>query len=388
MARYRFTVRDLAPLRSLLDPPFAREILDAAIPIKRLGVPGSARRWSFRWPCRAASSRMACRCTRSLKAVQAEVPGGADRGARGQGRPHARGAAHGGAEAQDRPGTQDRRELMGCARRPPVGRGRKSRRAEEGAARRRHARCRVAARLSALCGRDADLQDPSHPNALPRQRKSKEFHDLTRAKPRCQIAEILPVSRKRRRHDGQAMLESFGPLYLLSRYLRHALPSPQLHPLAAPLIWRARMWAMVMCRCAGPTRRQRRKQIRFDVCTSADPSASALSGAWRSRGYYGPSSSGFTTGGDVYFTVITRRGAMLSLPSSILRVHIQPSSSWRSAIRGARRRAGVRLPRFGSTTRGGMSRRDGDSLLRGKILQLLPPRRASGSNLPEFGHAA
>jgi hypothetical protein len=36
MARYKFTRKDLEPLRSFLDLPLAREVVDAAVPVKRL----------------------------------------------------------------------------------------------------------------------------------------------------------------------------------------------------------------------------------------------------------------------------------------------------------------------------------------------------------------
>jgi hypothetical protein len=36
MARYKFTRKDLEPLRAFLDLPLARDVIDAAVPVKRL----------------------------------------------------------------------------------------------------------------------------------------------------------------------------------------------------------------------------------------------------------------------------------------------------------------------------------------------------------------
>ena len=36
MARYKFTRKDLEPLRAFLDLPLARDVIDSAVPVKRL----------------------------------------------------------------------------------------------------------------------------------------------------------------------------------------------------------------------------------------------------------------------------------------------------------------------------------------------------------------
>jgi hypothetical protein len=36
MARYKFTRKDLEPLRAFLELPLARDVIDAAVPVKRL----------------------------------------------------------------------------------------------------------------------------------------------------------------------------------------------------------------------------------------------------------------------------------------------------------------------------------------------------------------
>jgi len=75
MARYRFTARDLAPLRSLLDAPFAREVLDAAIPIKRFA--GARQQEEVELPVAVQSREEpdGVPLHEILKMVQAEVPG-------------------------------------------------------------------------------------------------------------------------------------------------------------------------------------------------------------------------------------------------------------------------------------------------------------------------
>jgi len=95
---------------------------------------------------------------------------------------------------------------------------------------------------------------------------------------------------------------------------------------------------------------------------------------------------GFTDGGDVYFTVIARRGAMLSLPSRILRVSVQPVLAAVTVITGAR----GALPSapgfpFRIDPAGRVQADSGDSLLRGKILQLLLTSPGERVNLPDFG---
>jgi hypothetical protein len=75
MARYRFTVRDLAPLRSLLDAPFAREVLDAAIPIKRFGGARQREEVEIAVPVQSREQPDGVPLHAILKAVQAEVPG-------------------------------------------------------------------------------------------------------------------------------------------------------------------------------------------------------------------------------------------------------------------------------------------------------------------------
>lgn len=75
MARYRFTVRDLAPLRSLLDAPFAREVLDAAIPIKRFAGAWQREEVELSVTVQSREQPDGVPLHEILKAVQAEAPG-------------------------------------------------------------------------------------------------------------------------------------------------------------------------------------------------------------------------------------------------------------------------------------------------------------------------
>lgn len=75
MARYRFTLRDLAPLRGLLDAPFAREVLDAAIPIKRFGGARQREEIELTVAVQSREQPHGVPLPEILKAVQAEVPG-------------------------------------------------------------------------------------------------------------------------------------------------------------------------------------------------------------------------------------------------------------------------------------------------------------------------
>jgi hypothetical protein len=75
MSRYRFTARDLAPLRSLLDAPFAREVFEAAIPIKRFAGARQQEELDLRVAVQSREEPDGVPLHEILKAVQAEVPG-------------------------------------------------------------------------------------------------------------------------------------------------------------------------------------------------------------------------------------------------------------------------------------------------------------------------
>lgn len=97
---------------------------------------------------------------------------------------------------------------------------------------------------------------------------------------------------------------------------------------------------------------------------------------------------GFEQGGEIFFSVVARRDPQLSLPSAILRVAVQPvraleptTASTTAAVRPA---SGMGFP-FQIDALGAVSGDDGDSLLRGKILQLLLTSPGERVNLPDYG---
>jgi uncharacterized protein len=96
----------------------------------------------------------------------------------------------------------------------------------------------------------------------------------------------------------------------------------------------------------------------------------------------------FEQGGDVFFTVMAKRGTQLSLPSAILRVSVQaalaPDGITPSTIAAVRPASGMGFP-FKIDALGAVSGDDGDSLLRGKILQLLLTSPGERVNLPDYG---
>ena len=175
MARYRFTVRDLAPLRSLLDAPFAREVLDAAIPIKRFGGARQREEMELSVAVQSREQPDGVPLHEILKAVQAEVPGVSGIAVR-EGRAVLTHEAPLTAAQRRKIGRvlQDRRGLM--ALRPPAD-------SEIAAAN------SDALRKALLDDATPDAEwlrafrryavatlipkDPSHPNALPRQRKKQ-----------------------------------------------------------------------------------------------------------------------------------------------------------------------------------------------------------------------
>src|SRR5262249_22584095 len=98
--------------------------------------------------------------------------------------------------------------------------------------------------------------------------------------------------------------------------------------------------------------------------------------------------SGFAQGGDVFFTVVAKRGTQLSLPSAILRVTVRPIAApatiTPSTTTNAALASGMAFP-FSLDSLGAVAGDDGDSLLRGKILQLLLTSPGERVNLPDYG---
>ena len=220
--------------------------------------------------------------------------------------------------------------------------------------------------------------------------RSNEFHDLTRAKPQCQIAEIIAAGRQRAFTPDtleQALLEGFEPCAFCIGTIADLLIGA-LRPLAAPADLEGRdlgggkvalRWTYGEDIVA--------QQIRFDVYSSPDALSPCRSLRLAGHAATAAHLSGFETGGDVHFTVLARRGGQLSLPSSTLRLHIRPV---RQAVSptpggaGADAELGLGFP-FRIEEAGRVFTQSGDPLLRGKILQLLLTAPGERVNLPEFG---
>jgi phage baseplate assembly protein W len=220
--------------------------------------------------------------------------------------------------------------------------------------------------------------------------RSNEFHDLTRQKPRCQIAEIVAAGRQKTFTPDtveQALLEGFEPCAYCIGTVADLLVGA-LRPLAAPADLAGRDLgggAVALRWTYGEDILA--QQIRFDVYSSSDPLSPfrtlRLAGHAATEAHL----SGFETGGHVHFTVLARRGGQLSLPSSTLRLHIRPVLQPVSLTPGGTGSAvdlGVGFP-FRIDEVGRVFAQSGDPLLRGKILQLLLTSPGERINLPEFG---
>ncbi len=98
--------------------------------------------------------------------------------------------------------------------------------------------------------------------------------------------------------------------------------------------------------------------------------------------------NGLGLSGDRYFTVVARRGDLLSLPARVLLLPVQsPVQASVGSTSGGSDGAlasGLGFP-FGVDQRGGVYAQGGDLLLRGKILQLLLTTPGERVNLPDYG---
>jgi phage baseplate assembly protein W len=129
------------------------------------------------------------------------------------------------------------------------------------------------------------------------------------------------------------------------------------------------------------------QQVRFDVYSASDP----LEPFRNLRLHDHPATSaelaGFEQGGDVWFTVVARRGAVAALPSRPLRVAVRPVVQPVALVRataGARAPGGLGFP-FRIDGAGRVLAEGSDPLLRGKILQLLLTSPGERVNLTEYG---
>lgn len=219
-------------------------------------------------------------------------------------------------------------------------------------------------------------------------KNSNEFHDLTRTRSQCQIAEILPDNRKTFVPDtiGQAIREGFEPCaYCIGTFATLGLAAGT--QLAAPgdLAGEDIGSGRVSLSWTYPDDIAE-FDIQFDVFASGDPLEPLRRLVLGGHGALAAVVDGFTEGGDVYFTVIARRGALLSLPSRIVRVGVQPILGAVAVIagKGPALSSAPGFP-FGIDPAGRVQADSGDVLLRGKILQLLLTSPGERVNLPEFG---
>jgi Bacteriophage baseplate protein W len=127
--------------------------------------------------------------------------------------------------------------------------------------------------------------------------------------------------------------------------------------------------------------------IRFDVYSASDPLDPFRTLRLSDYAATTAELDGFEQGGDAYFTVIARHGAVTALPSRLLHLSVQPvihPVALVPATAGARTPSGLGFP-FGINGTGTVLAQDGDPLLRGKILQLLLTSPGERVNLPEYG---
>jgi len=219
-------------------------------------------------------------------------------------------------------------------------------------------------------------------------KKSNEFHDLTRTKAQCQIPAILAHGHQKSFVPDtieQAIREGYEPCAFCIGTIGHlmmattgALASPA--DLAGHDVGNGAVslyWTHPDDIAA--------QNIRFDVYASPDPLEPFRTLQLGNYPLVAAALSGFEEGGDVYFTVVARRGPLLSLPSKVLRVGVQPLLQAVVPAPGAEEPPAAPGFPFRIDRAGRVFADRGDSLLRGKILQLLLTSPGERVNLPEFG---
>ncbi len=219
-------------------------------------------------------------------------------------------------------------------------------------------------------------------------KNSNEFHDLARIRPQCQIAEILPAHRKTFAPDtvGQAIREGFEPCaYCLGTFATLGIAAESQLAAPADLAGEDIGGGRVSLTWTYPDDIAE-FSIRFDVYVSGDPLEPLRRLVLGGHDELAAVVDGFTAGGDVYFTVIARRGALLSLPARIVRVSVQPILATVIVSAGTRG-APPSAPGFPFRIdpAGRVQADSGNSLLRSKILQLLLTSPGERVNLPDFG---
>lgn len=218
---------------------------------------------------------------------------------------------------------------------------------------------------------------------------SHEFHDLTRAKPQCHIAALVAAGHAHAFAPdtlAQALREGYEPcghcLGTVADLLIGALDS-----LTAPtgLVGRDLGNGRVSLSFTYPAGHGT-ADVRFDVYSSRDPFEPFRSVALADQAATTVTLDGFAAGGDVYFVVVARRGALLSLPSNLLHLAVAPVlAAVVPSAAGAG--ASARAPGFPFHVDGAgrVFADQGDALLHGKVLQLLLTSPGERVNLPEFG---
>jgi len=222
-------------------------------------------------------------------------------------------------------------------------------------------------------------------------KKSNEFHDLTRQKTQCRIAVIQAGGQSKAFVPDtivQAIREGFEPcFYCLGTVADLSLVDVGL-PLAAAADLRGADLGHgnVSLQWTHPDDIAV-KGIRFDVYSSPDPLDPFRTLRLAQHPSLSATLTGFTDGGNLYFTVVARLGGQQSLPSALLLLYVQPVQApvaVTASTPGGRAGNGLGFP-FRIDGLGRVHAEGGDPLLRGKILQLLLTSPGERVNLPEYG---
>ncbi len=219
--------------------------------------------------------------------------------------------------------------------------------------------------------------------------QSKEFHDLERVRPACHVAAITAAG-----HDHafapdtvfQAIVEGYEPCgWCIGTIADLAEVATRPVDSAADLEGRDAGGGAVALRWSYPLD-PAAHGIAFDVYSSRDPLDPFRRLALAEHPATEAEVPGFEAGGDAYFTVVARRGALLALPTptervgvAAVRAPVTPTGG--GAAPGAE---GIGFP-FAIEASGRVRAEGGDPLLRGKVLQLLLTSPGERVNRPDYG---
>jgi uncharacterized protein len=220
-------------------------------------------------------------------------------------------------------------------------------------------------------------------------RRSREFHDLERPLPQCQIDVIIAHGNDRTFAPDtleQAIREGFEPCghcigTVASLILSLGGPVPSATDLEGEDLGDGRV--AVRWTHASDVDSQ---QIRFDVYASDDPLQPLQQLHLEEHPGTSAELGGFDPGTDVYICVVARRGTLLALPSRVLRLTLRPrpftvAAGPAAAHAGA---IGLAFP-FGVDPTGAVATQSGDPLLRSRVLQLLLTSPGERVNRPDYG---